>query len=199
MYGRVMVALNCGHSLGGRLGLGWLKVKVLYPLSCSDVWMWWSSCFKLSWSKVLKVWRSKVLWLADLKRGWWNEKLCRYWSVHMSLSCTVWARVPSALQVTWTSREGVVISPLLHGEFDEWMLVVQVLEEQLSCRGPNHKGCHQCCKASDWGKHQHSRWCPVQTLPWTNLLGLGIKEIPWWPKRFAHGTSPSHIETNFSE
>ena len=74
MYGRVMVDLNCGRSSGGRLGLGWLKLKCLYLLSCSDVLMWWSSCFKLCWSQVLKARQTNVLWTADLMRGWWNEE-----------------------------------------------------------------------------------------------------------------------------
>ncbi len=51
MYGRVMVDLYSGRSSGGRLGLGWMRLNFLYPLSCSDVLMWWSSCFKLCWSQ----------------------------------------------------------------------------------------------------------------------------------------------------
>ena len=109
MYGRVTVDLNCGRSSGGRLGLGWLKFKCLYPLSCSHALMWWSSCFKLCWSHVLKARWTNVLWTADLKRGWWNEELCRYRSVCVGLRCTVWARVASALRVTWSSRNGMVL------------------------------------------------------------------------------------------
>ena len=58
--------------------------------------------------------------------------------------------------------DGVVLR-LLHGEFDEWILAVQVEEEFLKCRlavRPNRKGV-----VRGWGEGQHSRWCPVQTLP----------------------------------
>ena len=46
VYGMVTVALNSGLSSGGRLGLGRLKLNVLYLLRSSDFLIWLGSCFQ---------------------------------------------------------------------------------------------------------------------------------------------------------
>ena len=81
----------------------------------------------------------------------------------LAVYCVCKGAICFACDLNIQEGDGVVLL-LSHGEFDEWMLAVQVEEELLKCClavRPNHKSVVNIAEAEG----QHSLWCPVQTLP----------------------------------